>query len=408
MVDRRILLADADAFYVAVARLIDPEGAGKEPLLVVGGSAEGRGVVTSASYETRAVGVRSGMPMAQALRLCPQLVRAPVPRSACSEKSRQIRTVLERFTPLVQPASIDEFYLDMTGTDELYGGEPLAVTAERIRSAVLEETRVAVSIGGGTSKFIAKLAAKQAKPHRGCETGVMVVPPGAEGAFLAQRELAEIPGIGPRLQERLAHHGLRYVKDALALEEDVLVSWLGNSTGKWLHRRIRGIDTSPVVRHSAAKSMSHEETFAADLHEDGDLERELTRLASRLAADLRSRNLRGRTVTVKLRDADFTTRQASYTLELPVDSDRPINTIARQLLRKLREQRRSGARLVGVAVSNLCDRDTPDGQLSLFRAGDGPDAKQQRDRQLTRAVDQINARFGRERIVRASTVDPAE
>ncbi|UCG87360.1 MAG: DNA polymerase IV [Gemmatimonadota bacterium] len=408
MVERRILLADADAFYVAVARLIDPDGAGKEPLLVVGGSAEGRGVVTSASYETRVFGVRSGMPMAQALRLCPQLVRVPVPRRACSDKSRQIRAVLERFTPLVEPASIDEFYLDLTGTGQLYDGESLAVTAQRIRRAVIEETSVSVSIGGGASKFIAKLAAKQAKPHRECATGVMVVAPADEAAFLAQRELAEIPGVGPRLQERLAHHGLRYVKDALTLPEDVLASWLGERTGKWLYRRIRGIDTSPVVRHAAAKSMSHEETFAADLHEDSDLERELTRLASRLAADMRSKRLRARTVTVKLRDADFTTRQASYTLELPVDSDRPINTVARQLLRKLRQVRRTGARLVGVAVSNLSDRDTPDGQLSLFRASGGADAELQRDRQLARAVDQINARFGRERIVRASTVEPTE
>ncbi len=407
MVERQILLADADAFYVAVARLIDPEGAGKEPLLVVGGSAEGRGVVISASYETRVFGIRSGMPMAQALRLCPQLVRAPVPRRACSEKSRHIRVVLERFTPLVEPASIDEFYLDMTGTAQLYAGESLATIATRIRQAVLDGTGVSVSIGGGTSKLIAKLAAKQAKPHRKGATGVMVVPPGGEPDFLAQRDLAEIPGVGPRLQECLARHGLRHVADALRLDQDVLVSWLGDRTGRWLYRRIRGGDTSPVVRHSAAKSMSHEETFATDLYEDGDLERELTRLAARLAAGLRSKSLRARTVTVKLRDADFTTRQASYTLELPVDSDRPINTVARQLLRKLREVRRTGARLIGVAVSNLTDPHTLDGQLSLFDGSEGPDAELQRDRQLARAVDQINARFGRERIVRASTVNPA-
>jgi DNA polymerase-4 len=408
MNERRILLADADAFFVAVARLIDPEVAGKEPLLVVGGSAEGRGVVTSASYETRAFGVRSGMPMAQALRLCPRLVRVPVPRRACSDKSRQIRMVLQYFTPVVEPASIDEFYLDLTGTEQLYGGATLAELAARIRRAVFEQTNISVSLGGGTSKFIAKLAAKQAKPHRGGTSGVMVVPPGEEAGFLADRELAEIPGVGPHLQERLAQHGLWYVRDALSLDEHVLMSWLGKRTGKWLHRRVRGIDTSPVVSHGVAKSLSHEETFARDLLEDGDLERELSRLAARLAADLRSKHICARTVTVKLRDADFTTRQASHTLAQPLDSDRTLTDVARLLLRRLREQRRTAARLIGVAVSNLGEHGGPTRQLSLFPTEEATGAILPREGVLTRAVDHINQRFGRERIVRASTVDPLD
>ncbi len=408
MAHRRILLADADAFYVAVARLIDPDRAGKEPLLVVGGSAEGRGVVTSASYETRAFGVRSGMPMAQALRLCPQLVCAPVSGRACREKSCAIRTVLERFTPVVEPASIDEFYLDLTGTDELYTGESLAVTAGHIRDAVITETGIAVSIGGGTSKFIAKLAAKQAKPHRDCTTGVKVIPPGAEAAFLAERELSDIPGIGPRFQERLAQRGLHSVRDALELEEGTLISWLGDRTGQWLHRRLRGIDAAPVKSHIGAKSMSHEETFAVDLHEDTDLERELIRLATRLAADLRSKNRQARTVSVKLRDADFVTRQASHSLKRPVDSDRPITNVARQLLHKLRAARRTGARLLGVALSNLSERQASGGQLHLFESPEEPAAEVERDHQLARAVDEINTRFGRERIVPGSIVDPLD
>ncbi len=158
---RRILLADADAFYVAVARLVDPDGAGKEPLLIVGGSSK-RGVVTSASYETRRYGVRSAMPTAHALRLCPKAVVVSVPRKACSQKSREIRKALERFSPVVEPASIDEFYVDLTGTERLYH-ESLAATAARIRAAVLESTKLSVSIGGGTSRLIAKLAAEEAK-----------------------------------------------------------------------------------------------------------------------------------------------------------------------------------------------------------------------------------------------------
>ena len=405
--DRKILLADADAFFVSVARLTDPDGVGKEPLLVVGGSAEGRGVVTSASYETRAFGIRSGMPMAQALRLCPRLVRASVPGKSCREKSRAIRKTLESFTPIVEPASIDEFYLDMTGTDELYAGEPLTGIAQRIRATVFKETDIAVSIGGGTSKFIAKLAAKQAKPHRKGANGVCVVAPGDEASFLSQQRLADIPGVGPRLQERLATHDLRDVKDALALDEEVLVSWLGDRTGRWLFRRMLGIDTSPVVSRTRAKSMSHEETFASDLYHDSDLDRELTRLASRVAAELRSKNRLARTVTVKLRDADFTTRQASQTLKEPVDSDQPIAKTARQLLHKLRKSRRTAARLLGVALSNFDDETVKNDQLSLFEDPEESTFERERDRQLTSAVDRINTRFGHERIVRGSTVNPS-
>src|SRR5437867_9404929 len=163
----RILLADADAFYVSVARLVDPAGAGRAALLIVGGSAERRGVVTSASYEARAFGVHSAMPMARAVRLCPNATVVPVPWEACARKSREIRDVLQRFTPAVEQASSDEFYVDLTGTDELYRGEPLATTARRIRDVVARETALTVSVGGGTSRLVAKLAAGRAKPRPG-------------------------------------------------------------------------------------------------------------------------------------------------------------------------------------------------------------------------------------------------
>jgi DNA polymerase-4 len=155
----RILLADADAFFVAVARLVDPDGAGKASLLIVGGRPGSRGVVCSASYEARAFGVRSGMGISQALRLCPDAMAVPVPRGACGEKSRAIQSVLTRFAPVVVAASVDEFYLDLTGTEALYRHEALSVTAQRIRAAVLAETGCSISIGGGTSTLIAKIAA---------------------------------------------------------------------------------------------------------------------------------------------------------------------------------------------------------------------------------------------------------
>jgi len=175
MATRRILHADADAFFVAVARQVDPEGAGKSPLLIVGGTPGGRGVVCSASYETRAYGVRSAMPISRALRLCPDAVCVPVPRE-CRERSREIRSALEQWTPVVEGASVDEWYLDMTGTEQLYGNEPLDTTAQRIRTAVHDATGLSISIGGGPSKYIAKLAAEKAKPR--------VDRPGANGVLI--------------------------------------------------------------------------------------------------------------------------------------------------------------------------------------------------------------------------------
>src|SRR5438876_11818039 len=169
--DRRILLADADAFYVAVARLVDPERAGRATLLIVGGSAERRGVVTSASYEARAYGVQSAMPMARAARLLPGATVVPVSWEACAGKSREIKDVLQRFTPAVEQASSDEFYRDLTGTEQLYGGEPLPTTARRMREAVGRETALVGAIGGGTAQLVAKLAAGGAKPRAGTPAG---------------------------------------------------------------------------------------------------------------------------------------------------------------------------------------------------------------------------------------------
>jgi DNA polymerase-4 len=396
---RRILHADADAFFVSVARLVDPAGAGAEPLLIVGGAADSRGVVTSASYETRKFGVRSGMPTAQALRLCPDALCVPVPGSACSDKSREIRRALERLTPVVEPASIDEFYIDLTGTERLYKYAPLSRTAIEIRNTVLEETGIAVSIGGGTSRLVAKLASKRAKPHRGSSTGVLIIEPGEEQAFLAELQLSDIPGIGPRFQERLAVKGLRSVRDALALSAEELTEWLGDRGGQWLYRKVRGMDSAPVAERARSKSMSHERTFATDLYDDAAIDKELQRLALRLSADLRAKGLKARTITVKLRDADFTTRQASRTLSSAVSSDSSICDTARKLTAKLRKRRNLGVRLLGVAVSRFDDGETDAAQLSLL------DLDLQSEEPLLRAVDDINEKFGRHCIVRASTVD---
>jgi DNA polymerase-4 len=242
---RRILLVDADAFFVAVARMVDPDGAGRAPLLIVGGAAGSRGVVCSASYETRKFGVRSAMPISRALRLCPDALCVPVPRRACSAKHREIRAVLDQFTPTVQAASIDEWYLDLAGTEQLYAGTSLEELARRIRHDVGEATGLSVSIGGGPSKLVAKLAVERAKPKPGSGgTGVYVVGPGDELSFMRGLALGDIPGIGPKSTARLAESGLRSVEDVLALDSAALTRLVGERDAGWLAERVRGVDDS--------------------------------------------------------------------------------------------------------------------------------------------------------------------
>jgi DNA polymerase IV len=388
---RRILLVDADAFFVAVARMVDPDGAGRAPLLIVGGPAGSRGVVCSASYETRAFGVRSAMPISRALRLCPDAVCVPVPRGACSRKHREIRAVLERFAPVVQAASIDEWYLDLGGTEKLYGDAPLDVVAGQIREAVRAETAMTVSIGGGTTKLVAKLAVERAKPKFGA-SGVHVVKPGEELEFMRQLNLADIPGIGPKTTVRLAERGLRSVEDVLALDAAALSRLVGPRDAEWLAERVRGIDEAEVEERDVAKSISRDETFDTDIHDDLVLEGELTELIGRAAAELRSEGLTARTVTVRIRDMDFTTRQASRTVDEALSSDRALFTVARALLARLRKARHMPARLLGVNLSNFTAPSPR--QLALFDVG-GPPLETTRDIAVAQAMDQVRARFGR-------------
>lgn len=404
MTARRILLADADAFFVAIARMVDPEGAGKARLLIVGGTRESRGVVCSASYEARKFGVRSAMPIARALRLCPDAMCVPVPRRVCGEKSHEIRAVLEQYAPVVEGASIDEWYMDLGGTERLYK-EPLAETARRIRDAVRAATSLAISIGGGTSKLVAKLAVERAKPKPGTNaTGVHVVDPGDEGRFLETFDLADIPLVGPRFQERLERLGMRRVPEVLQYDLPALTQWLGAREAEWLYRRVRGLDTSEVEGHGDAKSISRDETFPADINDDASLTRELLALVTRATTDLRGDGLTARTVTVKLRDHDFKTRQASRTLDMPVMSDRVVFATARALLARLRRARRVPARLVGVSLSSLAADASAD-QLTLFEREDAHLAETERDRTLARTVDRVREKFGAKSIMPASLLD---
>ena len=386
----RILLVDCDAFYVQVARLEDPEGAGKVDLLLVGGSPTGRGVVTSASYGARRFGVRSAIPTAQALRLCPEATVVGVPRGACSRKSREIKDCLDTLAPVVQAASIDEFFLDLTGTERLFD-ESLEVTARRIRATVLEATRVSVSIGGGTRRMIAKLASGRAKPG-----GVHIVPERGEAEFMKSLDLAEIPGVGPALAEALRKRGLVRVEEALEVQQAWLERWFGTQRGRWLHRRMRGLDTSRVDPREPRRSISSERTFFKDLKSDEDLERALRGQCRSVTHTLRKAGLRARTITVKLRDGDFKTRSRSRTVAEPLETESATYGIARELLAELRSRRRTSARLLGVGLTNLGAGDDLV-QFGLFEEEDRLEG--QRERTLDHVVDGLRERFGDRAVV---------
>ncbi|MHB1095482.1 MAG: Y-family DNA polymerase [Gemmatimonadaceae bacterium] len=403
----RILLIDADAFFVAVARAVDPAGAGAASLLIVGGRPGSRGVVCSASYETRAFGVRSGMPISQALRLCPAATCVPVPRTACSDTSRAIRRVLDDFTPLVEGASIDEWYLDLSGTEALYHREPIGETARRIRDEVFARTGMRVSIGVGPNKLVAKLAAERAKPKPGTgATGVHVVDEANVLDFMRTLDLGDVPGIGPKLQEKLASVGLVAVRDVLETDPANLARWLGRETAYRVLRKARGASDAAVEPRAPAKQVSREETFDRDIADVTALGRELQILAHRVAADLRGDHLEARTITVKVRDQRFTTRTMSRTIEAPISSDAAIADAAQDLLRALRKDWSAPVRLAGVALSNFTPaRDAE--QLGIFDgrgphsgggAGDangaGDSGESLRDRELSRAVDRVREKFG--------------
>jgi len=401
------LLCDADAFFAAVARLVDPEGAGKAKFLIVGGRRGSRGVVCSASWEARQYGVRSAMPIARAEKLCPQAMFVPVPGKECGIKSKEIRRVLEKFTPVVSGASVDEWYMDMAGTEAVYKHESLRDTAHRIRTAVKRETGMAISIGGGTNRLVAKMAVERAKPKPGTTgDGVHIVAPGDEAEFLRSFNLADIPMVGPKFQQKLASLGMVTVPDLLEHDIVALRRMLGTNAAEWLWDRANGIGGSEVEGQYDRKSMSRDETFAVDLTKDEDIERELLGLVTKAAYDLRQGGFTARTITVKLRDRDFRTRSARRTLAMPVVSDRIIMETAKELLKKLRGVRRVPARLIGVSLSSLGE-DADADQLTLFPEK-GKQLQTDRDLAIARTVDRVRKKFGRDGIVPGALAERRE
>jgi DNA polymerase IV len=379
-VSARILHIDLDAFFVEVCRQRHPELRDVE-LLVVGGRRESRGVVQSASYAARAFGVRSGMPIAQAARLCPGALFFKGEFVHYREASRAVRRVLGRHAPAVVMASLDEAYLDYSGTERLYPVSLLPV-AERLRDEVKRATGLDCSVGIGPNRMVAKLASDYAKPRGICE-----VRAGWEEGFVAGLELRALPGIGPRTAERLARLGLKDAAQVQRMSEAALARLVGDYARelKW---RVHGHGSTVLHADRLPRSVSRETTLARDADDPGRLDALLVRFVGLVAAQLREEGLVARTVVLKLRHGDFHTVTRRRTLAAPTDLDRDLLEPARALFRPAFEEarrRRQGVRLIGVAATNLSQATPRD----LFES---PDRVRLRD--LTQAVDQARKKYG--------------
>lgn len=387
---RRILHVDVDAMFVQCAVMADPERLADEPLILVGGSPTGRGVVTSASYGCRTFGVRSAMPMATALRLCPRATVVRVPGEMIRRKSQELREVLADWTPVMAVASVDEAYLDLTGTEELYRHATLAEVAATIQARVKEATELDVSIGGGTNRLVAKLATSFAKPN-----GVHVVPPGDEEAFVGRLKPGDLIGVGPAFEASLRRRGITTMESLRALDIETMAQWWGSERATSLWRRSRGMDDSPVASDRDRRSVSSERTFARDVNSDGELEEALLAEVVDASSSLRTKGLFARTITVKVRRSDFQDHSRSRTLDSPVQTERAIYSVARELLRDLRALRAGPVRLIGVGLTNLGDGGEPEQGRLLAVA---PPPEDERDRSLASAADRLRDRFGRDAI----------
>ncbi len=353
---RWILHADLDAFYAAVEQRDNPELRGKP--VIVGGPPEARAVVTTASYEARPFGVRSAMPMSRALRLCPEAVRITPRFDRYAEVSREVMAIFRAATPLVEPLSLDEAFLDVSEQARTF--EEVEALARRLKDAVRERTQLTVSIGGGTNKTVAKIASDMDKPD-----GLLIVPAGQEAAFLAPLPVRALWGVGPKAEAALKAAGFRLIGDLAAAPPGRMEALLG-SRGAVLQQMARGIDDRPVETTHERKSIGAENTFPRDLPDGPELRVELRRAVQTVAGRLQEKNLRARTVVLKLRYADFTTITRQSSRRDPTDDPATMLAEANALLDSVaREGDRF--RLIGVHATNLSGETTEQAPLFQLR-----------------------------------------
>jgi len=373
--DRVIAHLDLDAFFVAVERLLDPSLIGKP--VVVGGSPDGRGVVAAASYEVRRYGVHSAMPAAQAKRLCPDIIYIRPRHSLYGDYSRRVFRIVEEYTPLIEKTSIDEGYLDITGCRRLFG-HPMAL-AEKMKLRIKDELGLTVSIGIARNKLMAKIGSDYVKPD-----GIIYILPGYEKSFLANLPVEKIPGVGQAVREKLRRYSIRTVDDLAGLGEEQMERIFGKH-GVVLHRAACGVGSVEFgSRDEAAKSISREHTFSKDTNDLDFLESTLCRLTERAASSLRSKGLKAKTVTLKLRYSDFKTITRSRSLGAPADVDSVIFSAVCELLKNC-YKRRTSVRLVGVALTRL----TEERQELLIK-----DEFNDKLERLYRSLDRIREKYG--------------
>ena len=377
---RTILHVDLDAFFAAVEQRDHPELRGR-PVAVGMGGTNDRGVVSAASYEARKFGVHSAMPIRTARRLCPDCVFVPVDGRTYQRVSREVMAILRRFTPLVEPISIDEAFLDVTASRALFGDG--ATIARRIKDAIRGEIQLTASVGVASTKLVAKIASDLRKPD-----GLVVVPPGGEAAFLAPLPISRLWGVGPQTAGALRDFGVATIGDLAAMDRAALVRRFGKH-GASLVDRARGVDPDPVDDPDAAKSIGHEHTFDEDTSDPDVLEWTLLAMSEGVSGRLRTAGVKAGTVTVKVRDSAFHTVTRQRALAEPTDLTEPIWRAALELARP--EIRGRKVRLIGVTASSLGERE----QLALFEAVDP------RRRRAVEAADELRRRFGPRAVTRA-------
>jgi len=383
---RTILHIDMDAFFVSVEEALDPSLKGKP--VVVGGDPNKRGVVAAASYAARKYGVHSAMPTAQAKRLCPHAIFLRGNHKRYAEFSKRIFSIFEKWSPRVEPMSLDEAYLDLSGCERLHG--PTLEVAEKIRKAIKETVGINASIGIGSNKLIAKIASEYAKPN-----GMLWIADGMEQKFLAPLTIEKIPGIGPKMAERLKRKGVKTAKQLAELPLELLETVYGNH-GVSLYHKARGVCGSPVAPREETLSIGRETTLETDSADPKYLLSILSFLAEKTAAELRQTGLYSRCITLKLRYSDFQTVTRSQTLPAPTLDDETIfKTIARLFEGSF--TRRTRVRLVGVRLSSL----TPSypQQADLFSTH-SPENRTN----LYRGIDRIRDKYGFRSILRGASV----
>ena len=384
---RKILHLDLDAFFCAVEEQRDPSLRGQP--FAVGGRPESRGVVASCSYAARLFGIHSAMPMARAVRQCPQLLIVPSRYGAYEAASRQVMARLHQLTPLVEQLSIDEAFLDVSDLPE-----PAELIARRLQSVINRELDLPCSLGVAANKLVAKIAnnvGKAAVKSNRPPNTIKVVPPGQEAAFLAPLPVTELWGVGPKTAEQLAQIEVRTIGDLARRSEADLVRRLGK-LGHDLARRARGLDERPVETEHEAKSISQETTFARDIDDPVTLRRTLRELSEQVGRRLRRKGLRGTTVKIKLRWSDFTTLTRQVTLDQPTDLDSDIYAAAGRLFDQTWPPGKR-VRLVGVGVTGF---DTSAYQLGLW------DPPPEEEHRLQDTLDELRDRFGSGAIRRGS------